>query len=138
MSGRTGGCLCGKVRYQAEGAPIWVAHCHCKSCRKASGPPIMIWAGYRPVTVIWTDGVAKPFASSPDVLRCLCPDCGTPLSFESTRRPDELHIPVATLEDPESVTLTAHADWPERLAWLEIGNTLKKLETTGTASKKEY
>ena len=137
MSGRNGDCLCGKVRYQAEGAPIWVAHCHCKSCRKASGAPMVTWAGYRPDTVTWTEGAAKPFASSPDVLRRFCPDCGTPLSYESTRWPDELHILVATLDEPESVTPTAHVYWSEHLAWLEIGDTLKKLETTGTAPKKE-
>ena len=116
MSDRTGGCLCGKVRYQAEGAPIWVAHCHCKSRRKASDPPIVTWTRYRPFTVTWTDGVAKPFASFPGVLRCYCPDCGKPLSYEITRWPGELHIPVAKLEDLESVTLPAHTNWPEQLA----------------------
>ena len=64
---------------------------------------MVTWAGYRPDTVTWTEGAAKPFASSPDVLRRFCPDCGTPLSYESTRWPDELHILVATLDDPESV-----------------------------------
>ena len=113
MSGRTGGCLCGKVRYQAEGAPIWEAFCHCKSCCKASDPPLMTWAWYRPFTVTWTDGVVKPFASSLDVLRFYCPNCGTPLSYESTRWPDELHIAVETLEDPESVTLPENADSPD-------------------------
>tara|TARA_Y100000766_G_C18713440_1_gene510234 strand:+ start:122 stop:271 length:150 start_codon:yes stop_codon:yes gene_type:complete len=49
-----------------------------------------------------------------------------------------LHIRVATLEDPESVTPTADVCWSEHLAWLEIGNTLKKLETTGTAPEKEH
>ena len=136
MSGRTGGCLCGTVRYQAEGTPIWVAHCHCKSCRKASGAPIVTWAGYQRVTVTW---VAKPFAYSPHVLRCFCPDCDTPVSYESTRWPDELHIPDATLDDPEGGTPTAHVYWSEHLAWLEIGDdTLKKLTTTGTARKKEH
>ncbi len=135
MSGRTGGCLCGTVRYQAEGTPIWVAHCHCKSCRKASGARIVTWAGYHRVTVTW---VAKPFAYSSYVLHCFCPDCDTPVSYESTRWPDELQIPVATLDDPEGVTPTAHVYWSEHLAWLEIGNTLKKLATTGTAPKKEH
>jgi len=135
MSGRTVGCLCGKVRYQAEGTPIWVAHCHCKSCRKASGAPIVTWAGYQRVTVTW---VAKPFAYSPYVLRCFCPDCDTPVSHESTRWPDESQIPVATLDDPEGMTPTAHVYWSEHLAWLEIGDTLKKLATTGTAPKKEH
>ena len=51
---------------------------------------------------------------------------------------DELHIPDATLDDPEGGTPTAHVYWSERLAWLEIGDTLKKLVTAGTAPKKEH
>ena len=43
---REGGCLCGAVRYRIQGAPNWVAHCHCNSCRRACGSVVMTWAGY--------------------------------------------------------------------------------------------
>ena len=33
----SGGCLCGAVRYRAEGEPLRFLHCHCTRCRKASG-----------------------------------------------------------------------------------------------------
>ncbi|MFZ2005552.1 MAG: hypothetical protein WB697_12720 [Stellaceae bacterium] len=32
----TGRCLCGAIRYEFRGAPEWVVHCHCDSCRSAS------------------------------------------------------------------------------------------------------
>ncbi len=32
-----GGCHCGAVRYTMHAAPLSVLHCHCESCRKASG-----------------------------------------------------------------------------------------------------
>ena len=59
-----------------------------------------------------------------------CAAEGKPLSYESTRWPDELHILVATLDDPE-LTLTAHVFWSEDLSWLEMDNGLKKFETIG-------
>jgi hypothetical protein len=39
MSEKTlkGSCLCGEVRYIAQGEPVRFFHCHCSRCRKASG-----------------------------------------------------------------------------------------------------
>lgn len=37
MTDVTGGCLCGKVRFHATGAPLRVGICHCFDCRKHHG-----------------------------------------------------------------------------------------------------
>lgn len=131
MTSRAGGCLCGAVRYVAEGKPLWVAHCHCRSCRRQSGAPVVTWAGYRPANVAWSSGAPGTFNSSEDVTRRFCSACGTPLSYESTRWPDEIHILVTTLDDPESLTPTAHVFWSEHLSWLEMDDGLKKFKTIG-------
>ena len=137
VASRSGGCLCGGVRYDAAGDPLWVVHCHCASCRKASGAPMVTWAGYKPNAFKWTGAAPKKFSSSEGVLRRFCPDCGTPLTYESTRWPDELHILVATLDDPESLTPRGHVYWSEHLAWLEIGDDLPKFAETGTSVQKD-
>jgi hypothetical protein len=85
VASRAGGYLCSGVRYDAEGDPLWVAHCHCTSCRKASGAPIITWAGYKPNAIDWTEVDPKQSSSSEGVLRRFCSDCGTPLTYESTR-----------------------------------------------------
>ena len=33
----TGGCLCGRVRYTAEGPALFGVLCHCRDCQRASG-----------------------------------------------------------------------------------------------------
>ncbi len=39
MGRRTGGCLCGAVRFIAEGEPYRTGICHCMDCRKHHGAP---------------------------------------------------------------------------------------------------
>ena len=134
---RSGGCLCGGVLYDAAGDPLWVAHCHFTSCRKTSGAPMVTWAGYKPSAVEWTKADPKGCSSSEDVLRRFCPNCGTSLTYESTRWPDELHILVATLDDRESLTPKGHVYWSEHLAWLDNGGDLPKLAETGASPQKD-
>ena len=41
---RTGGCLCGAVRYSVRGEPVHVGRCHCADCRKESGSAFTVYA----------------------------------------------------------------------------------------------
>ena len=77
-----GGCLCGAVRFRVSGPPAWVAHCHCQSCRRASGAAFLTWVGYTEETWQLTKGAPVRFESSTGAWRRFCPACGTPLTYE--------------------------------------------------------
>jgi hypothetical protein len=43
MRERSGGCLCGDVRYVVRGEPFHVGRCHCGDCRKETGSAYTIY-----------------------------------------------------------------------------------------------
>ena len=122
LSGR---CLCGAVRWTSDGPVLWAGHCHCESCRRASSSPITSFFGVPRTSVTWSGELAIR-ASSPGNTRGFCPTCGSQVSFQSTRWPDETHLYAATLDDPAAFKPEAHYHWAERVSWLQIDDDLPK------------
>ena len=129
----SGGCRCGAIRYRTSGRPLWVVHCHCESCRRATGAAFATYAGFRNDRFRITRGKPKRFASSPGVARSFCGRCGSPLAFEGRRWPDEIHILVASFDNPESTRPRAHVHFGEHLKWLDLDDRLPRFRTTSKA-----
>lgn len=118
----TGGCLCGAIRYAAAGEPLWLAHCHCASCRRATGAPVVTYAGFPAERFAYQSGEPLRYHSSPGVTRRFCGRCGTPLTFEGERWPGEVHVMVCTFDRPEIVTPKRHVFIEEKLPWLHLAS----------------
>jgi hypothetical protein len=70
---RTGGCLCGAIRYSLEGEPFHVGRCHCGDCRKESGSTYTIY-GQWPRDAFAVEGEYATYDG-----RSFCPRCGSSL-----------------------------------------------------------
>ena len=70
MRERTGGCLCGAVRYIVRGEPTHVGRCHCADCRKESGSAFTVYAQW-PVDRFELTGEVAAYDG-----RSFCPRCG--------------------------------------------------------------
>jgi hypothetical protein len=77
-------------------------------------------------------GAPHYFVSSPGVRRGFCGNCGSPLSYESERVPDEVHIYAASLNDPNGVVPARHVFTAEQLPWLEVLDDLPRYATTSS------
>ncbi len=118
---RRGGCLCGAIRYRIALPPKWVAHCHCSMCRRAQGAGFVTWVGVvdHAFSIESGDDVLARYKSSPAAVRSFCSRCGTPLFFQSTRWPGEMHVTLATLDSAEGLEPQAHSYWSVHAAWAD-------------------
>jgi hypothetical protein len=115
-----GGCICGAVRFVARGEPKSVFWCHCESCRRHSGAPVSVFVGFERDAYTVTKGEITKFSSSPGTRRGFCARCGSTLTCESTKLPNETHFHVGAFDDPARFAPSKHVFRNEQLPWLHL------------------
>lgn len=111
----SGHCLCGKYHFTAVGDPVWVAHCHCESCRRATGAPIVTYTGFLKTQVEFAPEPPE-FASSPVVRRAFCDQCGSALTYTAQWCDDEVHLIRDNFVEPAAFAATRHVFFNEHHA----------------------
>jgi len=114
-----GSCLCGAVEYEVDQLDTPIAHCHCKTCRKAHAAVFASTAGVKREHFRWLKGEQKltTFESSPGKLRHFCSVCGSHLVAE---RPAQalVIVRVATLDEDPGCTPAMHIWRAHDVPWL--------------------
>lgn len=123
-----GGCSCGAVQFEVTLPAKWCASCHCSKCRRAHSAGFVTWVGLVATAFRIVAGAEHRtrYASSAKASRTFCSRCGSPLTFESERWPDEVHVPRACLPDELALFPKAHAFFSDRAPWLEIHDDLPR------------
>lgn len=127
MSGFSGGCRCGAVRYSSSADALITAHCHCRDCQYASG------AAYSTVAIVPTSALSIHGATSAftvdvesgnQVTRRFCPTCGSPLFSELSANPDVMVVKAGSLDDPTRVRPGMHVWMDSAQPWAETSGSL--------------
>ena len=90
---RTGGCLCGSVRYTVRGEPVHVGRCHCHDCRRESGSAFTVYAQW-PVEDFELSGEVTNYDG-----RGFCPTCGSRLLNPINEGDRLVEVRIGTLDD---------------------------------------
>jgi hypothetical protein len=110
-----GGCLCGRVRYQAQPEHRQGYYCHCRMCQLAFGNTRAAYLNLLKSEVKWLTVPPTYYASSRIARRGFCNQCGTPLSFEFLDG-HRMDLSVGSLDDPAAITPCEHFSIETRLA----------------------
>lgn len=119
-----GGCFCGAIRFSIASPELYACFCHCESCQRAAGAPVVAWATFRRDSVEVSEGEIRWHESSPGVTRGHCANCGTCISYENAKRSGEIDITLNTLHDPSAIEPRSHIWVEDKQPWLVIGDDL--------------
>ena len=122
----TGRCLCGATRWTSPGPVLWSGLCHCESCRRAAGAPVVGFFGVPRVTLAFDGPSLRLHEVTPGVRRGFCADCGAALIYQADKWPEETHLMAVSLDDPARFAPQAHYHWAERLPWLHLADDLPR------------
>lgn len=127
---RTGGCLCGQVRYRLIGEPVVSRICWCRDCQHIAGNGTA--NAIFPTDAIEITGEVAAFTSTADsgnqVSRRFCARCGAHLFADNTGRPGLTVVRAGTLDDPSSVTPSANIWASSAPAWACLDSAMERIE----------
>ena len=104
-----GGCLCGRVRFVAQGAPSRVGLCHCLDCRKHHGA-VFYAAAIFDNSAVQITGETKHYEG-----RRFCPNCG---SSVFARSGDEVELHLGAMDHADQFTPSYECWTIRRESWL--------------------
>jgi hypothetical protein len=124
----TGGCNCGRIRYEVAIDNDEAYLCHCRMCQRSTGSISIAFKSVKQKDLAWS---REPdwYDSSPIAQRPYCRECGTSLGFRFKEGSENMDLTVASFDDPSRFKPQHHfgAESIHR-AWLNTEG-LKEIRT---------
>jgi hypothetical protein len=125
----TGSCLCGVIHFFVRPSSLFCAHCYCSICRRFHGAGFGTWFGVPRNQFSLEVGETNlvRFRSSDHGTRFFCDCCGNPVFFESSRNPERIEIPLASMHDSIDRQPDVHIYFDDRASWVLVNDDLPRL-----------
>ena len=120
----TGGCQCGRVRYEIRAKPLSVYACHCTECQRQSGSAFALSlpvARDAVAVVAGTPAAWRRVLADGRAIACFfCGDCGTRLFHNPERNPQASIVKPGTLDDTSWLAAVGHIWTRSAQPWVRI------------------
>lgn len=131
-NGRTGGCLCGAVRYRIDGPPLFLLACHCTDCQVRSGGAFSMSLPVLESGFTLTEGKPVSMGSKHEdrtKTSLVCGGCHTRLWLVNDATPGVVIIKAGTLDRREDLDPIAHIWLCSKQPWVPIPEGVLRYET---------
>ncbi len=126
----TGGCLCGKIRYEISQPMQNIIACHCTNCQKSSGSGISHNTPIPSSAFKLTSGQPKVFADTANsgnkLYRAFCGDCGSPIYSQREKMPEMMVVKVGTLDNSNAMKLAMNIWTNSARPWLHLASDVER------------
>ncbi len=122
-----GGCLCGAVRYEADGTPVVVAHSHCEDCQRGSGAGHSTGAMFAASNFRLNGRIAEYSLESDkgnQVTKVFCPTCGSPILGRNSGMDGYVTVSLGTFDDSSTLEPQVVVFARNRKPWDVMNETL--------------
>lgn len=138
---KTGGCLCGAVRYEAAPDPASAYYCHCRDCQIGSGSAFHVAVLADEATFRLVSGETAIYWKVADsgnrIGRVFCPSCGTVICWTGDGFPDQVVLTLSSLDEPESIQPRREIWTDSALSWCRIRDGLERHPGRPTGRSRE-
>ena len=128
----SGGCLCGALRYEADGEPTYSGYCCCADCRRSSGSGFIPFMGFASGAVRFSGSARQSRSTSfrgGESVRNFCAQCGG-LVFGGEPGKDNSHtIYAGSLDDPSAFRPSIAIFTRDRPDWVVLPPGLRLFDT---------
>ncbi|MFT4581434.1 MAG: hypothetical protein ACI915_000166 [Gammaproteobacteria bacterium] len=120
----SGGCICGKVRYEIKDGPLFVHACHCSDCQRFSGSAFVVLLGVAKADIDVlgdTSSVTNPTPSRSGYDAHYCASCATVIwsKYHFVDLP-LIAVRGGTLDDPKLAPPAYHIFVKSKQPWVVL------------------
>lgn len=137
MTERTGGCLCGQVRYRLTADPVSARICWCRDCQRISGNGTV--NALFPAGTIEITGMPAEYlrtgGSESTVRRRFCPQCGCHLFADTPGYPGVFVVRIGTLDDPSTIRPASNIWSSSAPGWACLDPAIGRVERQPAAAQ---
>jgi len=121
-----GSCLCGGIKYEVTAIVGKLVNCHCSMCRKATGAAFRTRAAVPAEAFRWLAGadLVSRYDSSAHETRTFCRICGASLPTFFSNHPEQIGLPLGTLDGDPGLKPSAHVWVGSKAPWWDITDDL--------------
>ena len=117
-----GHCECNRVSYEADCDILDFSHCHCSQCRRLHGAAFATFASIETDKFRYLSGEEdiKKYASSDDLKRVFCGNCGSNILVSLNDYPEMLYLSMGSINGNPTHPEAYHIYVGSKAPWHEI------------------